>query len=156
MGLNETGLRNLVNEEIIKLALEYQSKFDSPLSNIDDIKTDLSEWRKYYKKQESDVIIIKQVNTSLCDKMKLLERQCWANKQYSRCECLEISGVPASVTDNDLEGKVLKLLEKIDVEVHHDHIKACHWIKPNAGPKKVIIKMPRRKDAVKIRRARKN
>ena len=102
------------------------------------------------------MIIIKQVNTRLCDKMKLLERQCWANKQYSRRECLEISGVPESVTDNDLEGKVLKLLEKIDFEVHHDHIEACHWIKPNAGPKKVIIKMPRRKDAVKIRRARKN
>ena len=149
-------LRNLDNEEIIKLALEYQSKFDLPLSNIDDIKTDLSGWRKYYKKLESDVIIIKQVNTRLCDKMKLLERQCWANKQYSRRECLEISGVPESVTDNDLEGKVLKLLEKIDVEVHPDHIEACHWIKPNAGPKKVITKMPRRKDANKIRRARKN
>ena len=149
-------LRNLGNEEIIKLALEYQSKFDLPLSNIDDIKTDLSGWRKYYKKLESDVIIIKQVNTRLCDKMKLLERQCWANKQYSRRECLEISGVPESVTDNDLEGKVLKLLEKIDVEVHPDHIEACHWIKPNAGPKNVITKMPRLKDANKIRRARKN
>ena len=149
-------LRNLDNEEIIKLALEYQSKFDLPLSNIDDIKTDLSGWRKYYKNLESDVIIIKQVNTRLCDKMKLLERQCWANKQYSRRECLEISGVPESVTDNDLEGKVLKLLEKIDVEVHPNHIEACHWIKPNAGPKKVITKMPRLKDANKIRRARKN
>ena len=148
-------LRNLGNEEIIKLALEYQSKFDLPLSNIDDIKTDLSGWRKYYKKLESDVIIIKQVNTRLCDKMKLLERQCWANKQYSRRECLEISGVPESITDNDLEGKVLKLLENIDVKVHPDHIETCHWINSNAGPKKVVIKMSRRKDADKIRRAKK-
>ena len=146
-------LRNLDNEEIIKLALEYQSKFDLPLSNIDYIKTDLSGWRKYYKKLESDVIIIKQVNTRLCDKMKLLERQCWANKQYSRRECLEISGVPESVTDNDLEGKVLKLLEKIDVEVHPDHIEACHWIKSNAGPKMLSLKCC--KDADKIRRAKK-
>ena len=82
--------------------------------------------------------------------MKFLKRQCWANEQYSRCECLEISGVPESVTDIDLERKVLKLLEKIDVEVYRDHIEACHWIKPNAGPKKVIIKMSRRKDADKI------
>ena len=153
MALNEAALRKLGKEEIIKLALEYQSKFESTLSSINDIKTDLSELRKYYEKLESDVIITKQVNTKLCDKMKFLERQCWANKQYSRRECLEISGVPESVTDNDLEGKVLKLLEKIDVEVHPDHIEACHWIKSNAGPKMLSLKCC--KDADKIRRAKK-
>ena len=88
--------------EIIKLALEYQSKFDSTLSSINDIKADLSELRKYYKKLESDVIITKHVNIKLCDKMKFLERQCWANEQYYRRECLEISGVPESVTDKNL------------------------------------------------------
>ena len=150
MALNEAALRKLGKEKIIKLALEYQSKFESTLSSISDIKTDLSELRKYYEKLESDVIITKQVNTKLRDKMKFLERQCWANEQYSKRECLEISGVPESVTDNDLEGKVLKLLEKIDVEVHPDHIEACHWRKSNAGSKKVIIKMSRRKDADKI------
>ena len=76
MALNEDALRKLGKEEIIKLALEYQSKFESTLSSINDIKTDLSELRKYYEKLESDVIITKQVNTKLCDKMKFLERQC--------------------------------------------------------------------------------
>ena len=52
-----------------------------------------------------------------------------ANEQYSRHECLDISGVSESVTDNDLEATVLNLLEKIDGEVHPDHIEACHWIK---------------------------
>ena len=46
---------------------------------------------------------------------------------------MQISGVPESVTDNDFEGKVLKLLEKIDVEVRPDHTEACHWIKSNAN-----------------------
>ena len=82
--------------------------------------------------------------------MKLLERQCWANEQYSRRECLEISGVSESVSDKDLEGKVLNLFKKIDIEVHPDNIEACRWVKSNAGPKKVIIKMSRRKDADKI------
>ena len=156
MALNEAALRKLGKEEIIKLALEYQSKFESTLSSINDIKTDLSELRKYYEKLVSDVIITKQVNTKLCDKMKFLERQCWANEQYSRRECLEISGVPECLEISGvLEGKVLELLEKIDVEVHPDQIEACHWIKSRAGPKKVIIKMSRRKDADKIRRAKK-
>ena len=155
MALNEAALRKLGKEEIIKLAVEYQSKFESKLSSTNDIKTDLSELRKYYEKLESDVIITKQLNTKLCDKMKFLEHQCWANEQYSKRGCLEISDVPESFVVNDLEGKVLKLLEKIDVGVHPDHIEACNWIKSNAGPKKVIIKLSRRKDADKIRRAKK-
>ena len=35
-------------------------------------------------------------------------------------------------------------------EVHLDNIEACHWVKSNAGPKKVFIKMSRRKYANKI------
>ena len=50
MALNEATLRKLVKEEINKLALEYQSKFDSTLSSINHIKTDLSELRNYYEK----------------------------------------------------------------------------------------------------------
>ena len=87
--------------------------------------------------------------------MKFLERQCWANEQCSRRKCLEISGVPESVTDKNLERKVLNLFEKIDVEVHPDNIQACHWIKSNAKPKKVINKISRCKDADKIRRTKK-
>ena len=56
--------------------------------------------------------------------MKFLERQCWANKHYSRRERLKISGVPESVTDKGLEGKVLNLFEKIDVEINADNIEA--------------------------------
>ena len=43
MALNEAALRKLGKEEIIKVALEYQSKFKSTLSRINDIKTDLTE-----------------------------------------------------------------------------------------------------------------
>ena len=43
MALNEAAQRKLGKEEIIKLALEYQYKFDTTLSSINDIKTDLPE-----------------------------------------------------------------------------------------------------------------
>ena len=47
MALNEATRRKLDKKEIIKLALEYQYKFDSTLlSSINNIKTDLSELRK--------------------------------------------------------------------------------------------------------------
>ena len=39
--INEDTLRKLGKEEIIKLAVEYQPKFDSTLSSTRDIKTDV-------------------------------------------------------------------------------------------------------------------
>ena len=56
---DEAALRKSGKEKIIKLALEYQSKFDSTWSSINDIKTDLSELKKYYEKLEPNVIITK-------------------------------------------------------------------------------------------------
>ena len=38
----------------------------------------------------------------------------------------DISGVPESVTDKDLEEKVQNLFGKTDIEVHSDNIEACH------------------------------
>ena len=73
MTLKKGRLKKLGREQILKLVLEHQSKFDSALFSINNIKTDLSELRKYYEKRESDIIITKQMNTKLCGKMKILE-----------------------------------------------------------------------------------
>ena len=42
-----------------------------------------------------------------------MERQCWANTQYSRHDYLELVGVPCGVSDDDLKEKVLKIFEKV-------------------------------------------
>ena len=68
--------------------------------------------------------------------MVALERQCWWNNQYSRRECLEITGVPDSVS-NDLEKTTIKVFDKIDVAIDPSNIEDCHWLKIN-GPKKLI------------------
>ena len=54
MALNEATVRKLGKEELVKLPLEYQSKFDSTLSSINDIKADLSELRRHYEKLEPE------------------------------------------------------------------------------------------------------
>lgn len=40
-----------------------------------------------------------------------MERRFYANGQRSRRECLGISGIPASVNDDDLESKALDSFE---------------------------------------------
>ena len=59
----------------------------------------------------SDLAVTKKVNSELSSRLVNMERQCWANAQYLRRECLEIIGIPKEVEQKDLEGKVLPVLE---------------------------------------------
>ena len=68
-----------------------------------------------------------------------MERRCYANEQYSRRECLEISGILASVADNGLESNVLEILEEIDVPIYPTLIEDCHRLPFKDSPKKVVI-----------------
>ena len=74
----------------------------------------------------------------------MVERKCWANEQYSRRECLEISGIPESIQDDDLEDYITKIFNECDTPVDPANIEACHRSKSKARPKKVIIKLFKR------------
>ena len=85
------------------------------------------------------------------ERVVVLERQCWGNSQYSRRECLEITSIPDSVSNDDLEETTIKIFDKLDMATDPSNIEDCHWLKSN-GSKKVIIKFARRKDANLIRK----
>ena len=110
MTLPEETLRKLTEDELVNLSLEYQSKFNSTLANID---KDIGELRNDFKKLEADLAISRSANTKLRDRIISLERQCCSNSQYSRRECLEITGLPDNINNEDLEEKVLMIFEKI-------------------------------------------
>ena len=57
-----------------------------------------------------------------------MERQCWANAEQYRRECLELVGVPRSSSDGDLEDKVLKIFEKDGCPIEGNNIEDCHRI----------------------------
>ena len=79
-----------------------------------------------------------------------MERRCYANKQYSRRECLKMSGILANIADNGLESKVLEILEEIDISINPSLVKNCHCLLSKGLPKKVIIKLNRCKDIHRI------
>ena len=79
-----------------------------------------------------------------------MERRFYVNQQYSRRKCLEISGIPANVADNDLESKVLEILEEIDVPIDPSLVDNCHRLPSKGSPKKVIVKLNRRRDIRRI------
>ena len=90
MALSEPSLRKLLKDDIISLALDYQSKFVSTLAGI---RNKLSDLKKDFEQLRSDLSITKLVNTKLKENVISLERQTWNNSQYSRRECLELSGI---------------------------------------------------------------
>ena len=83
--------------------------------------------------------IAKNINNLLLQRVVDLERQCWANAEYSRRKCLEIVGIPRSVDDNSLEEKVIQVLKKVGC-----NIEACHCIAKRND--RVIVKFSRRKN----------
>ena len=85
------------------------------------------------------------------ERLVVTERKCWGNEQYSRRECLEISGIPESVSDNALEDKIQGALRGIDVEVDTENTESRHRLKRKGNKGKVILKRSKRKDAEKIK-----
>ena len=68
------------------------------------------------------------MNSVLSERLVSIERQCWANAQYSRRKCLEFVGVRLSVSDGELEEKFLKIFEKVGYPIEGNNIEACHRI----------------------------
>ena len=149
MAHSENSLSRLNKDDLIRLALDYQQKYDI---SLDKISKELAELGKSYNK--SDLAITKAVNESLKNRIITLERQCWSNAQYSRRETLEISGIPENIDDGELEGKVLTVLSKLDVNIDPANVEACHWLNSNNKGKKAILKLSRRKYSDEIRRVR--
>ena len=64
MIIPDEALRKLTENELVNPSLEYQSKFNSTLANID---KDMGELRNDFKKLEADLAISWSVNTKLRD-----------------------------------------------------------------------------------------
>ena len=73
--------------------------------------------KKDFEKLGSEFAVSKQVNGMLEKRVINMERQCLSNSQYSRRECLEVTGIPDSTESKDLEQTLLKVFKKLEVIV---------------------------------------
>ena len=63
---------------------------------------------------------------------------------------MEISGIPDSIPNNNLQETVLKIFNETGVTVNSRDVEACHRLNQKANPKKVIIKLLKRKDVATV------
>ena len=67
------------------------------------MKDEVRELKECVKKLEGELSLSKNISELLSDRLVNMERQCWANAQYSRRECVEVAGISQSVPASDLE-----------------------------------------------------
>ena len=134
----EETIDKLSKKNIISIVLSLQSELACSNAKV------LEEVRKLNDKfvqLESQLLLTQNVNTLLQKRVIDAERQCWENAQYTRRECLEISGIPTTVEQSNLEDKVLSIFEKIGCNVAKENIEACHRVGKH---KNVIVKFSKR------------
>ena len=125
MALSEAPLKKLCKEEVSNLAFDYQSKFDSTL-----IQTISVNWKKTLRSLDQNWLL---VNLSKECWVMNMERQSWSNSQYSRWECLEVTGNPDSTESKDPQQTLLKVFEKMEIMVDPANVEDCHRIKTSNG-----------------------
>ena len=117
----------------------------------------LQEMRKFndnFAKLQAELVVTKHVTSELCKRIVTIERQCWANVQYSRRECLEVARIPQQVDEKNLETKVLSIFQKIGCTIDATFIDDCHRLGKNNV--RVIGKFSRRKNCKQIFKIKKD
>ena len=143
---SEESLNKLRKDDLIKLVLKIQSETDSKL----DVLT--KEVKNAFQRIEAHIEVVRNANSLLVQRVVALERECYASSQYSRRECLQVVGIPQSVSNDELEGKVLEIFKKIDVSIAKEKVESCHRL---YDKKTTIIKLSSRKDALNVLRSKK-
>ena len=147
MDHTEWSLMKLNKEDLIRLLLDYHGKFNSFLNGL---KNHFDELKTKFTKLETDLNVSRNVNYKLSDRLVNVVQKTFASEQYSRRECLEISGNLPSVKDNELKTKVLSILEEIGAPADPGLVEDCHRLSSKGNPKKVILKLSRVKEATKV------
>ena len=96
--LSEESLNKLTKPELIAFSMNLQEKNESIQHDKKDEVRDLKEC---VKKLEEQLALSKNISEMLSDQLVNMERQCWANAQYSRRECVRVAGIPQSVSASD-------------------------------------------------------
>ena len=138
----EGTLDKLSKKELIAITLSTRNKVEQYTNVNNDALEEIHKFNENFVKHESEVNIVKKVNTLLNERVIGRERQCWANAQYSRRECLEVAGIPRDVSNENLEWKILEVFSKVGCEIFSRDIEACHRLTIND---RVTVKFLRRK-----------
>ena len=83
----------------------------------------------------------------LNDRVIEMERNAHRLEQYSRRECIEITGIPNSIANDLLAERVILIFERLGLVMEQIDIVVCHRLGETG---RVIVKLLNRKDAQNV------
>ena len=149
--------KNEFNTQLSDLSHSLNEKFHSlykllgesegkSKANINDIVTE-----SLMSVKDSTIEALKAENLKLKSRVdsleeKIIELDISRNKldQYARRNNIEIQAIPATVSDDHLEHKVLHICKSIDLTDENNDIEECHRI-GKGSPKTTIVRFVKRK-----------
>ena len=157
--LTRKQLEEISNEQLIDFTMKLQDNLmakQTELTNkefrekLNVIEAKFGDLKKENETLQNKVmIVVKTLATlsishkNLHERIIEMERNMHRLEQYSQCECIEISGILSSITNDLLEEHVILIFEKLGVVMEAMDIVACHRLGKTG---RVIVKLLNRKD----------
>ena len=158
--MTESAINALKKPEIVKRIIELKDKvvvgeeIKSLCTHIKELTDTVNQLLSKNERLSSDLAIQKTVCGNLEKKVKSLEIQISKDEQYNCRNCVEFSGIPDTINDDNLEDTIIEACKDINIDVSETDIEACHTlpVRRNAtnASKRVIVKFVNRKDAESI------
>ena len=148
--LSDNTISELTKADLVQQIINLRGKVivDSDLRNLCDQISNLSETitklATANQQINSELAIVKMVNSKLEKRVIDLEKNQAKSEQYSRRNNVEFSNIPNDIPDNQLESKIIQICRDSGVEVDHNDIEGCHRLPVSryirVDNKRVIVK----------------
>ena len=157
--LSENAINQLKKTKLVKKILELKGRVavDADIrdlcNQIKNLAETVSRLLDKHKQLNNQILICKNVNRHLEEKVAKLEKAQAMSEQYSRRNNIELAGIPNSIKDNVLEETVINICKEHGIDISPMDIEACHKLplsnaQANKVPnqcKRVIVKFVSRK-----------
>ena len=132
--LSESALNSRKTSDIVQKILDLKGKvvIDTDLHKLSDQIHKLTEGIDRIslenRKLTSELVITKNVNSRLEERIINLEKNQAKGEQYSRRNNVELSGISNSICDVDLENTVIDICKESRIDVDARDIEGCHQL----------------------------
>ena len=130
--MTESAISALKKPDLVKMIIELKDKvvvaeeITSLCTHIEELTDTVNQLFSKNERLNGDLTIQKTVCGNLEKKVKSLKIQISKDEQYNRHNCVEFSGIPDTINDDDLENTVIEACKDINIDVSETNIEACH------------------------------
>ena len=138
----------------------FDSHVKDLCNQIENLTESLNQVTAANEKITCELIIVKNVNVNLENRIVNLEKMQAKAEQYNRRDNVEISGISNEIPNEDLENHVTEICKNSNIMINPTDIEGCHCLplgrNSTTDNKRVIVKFVNRKHFELMLRSKKS